>query len=833
MMVRRLVGGRRDQKRVLQLALILYCSFLAFASSFAAAVDAYFSDKSTANVYVAPVVSSISKVAILTFKAPTELIGSSVSDIFVTEMLRARRYTLVERGQIDRVLGETEFALSGLSESAAIEAGKMMGADGVILGTVDEYGTVAHRGKTYPVVGVSIRLIDCTSGRVMWSAGHARRAQSPTDTLSSHARAIVHEMMCGLVQNLKVQRQVAKKHAAAAVTRSAIKTEAPVSRSAQSVIEKTPPPDTPAGFCVSDFGLREVRLSWKKLDDRSLQYRVERTDSPDGLFTVLTTVSAMRGSYVDSGEKRAPLRDATTYYYRLVAIGRDKQESSPSAILESMTAPPPEPPAALQAQAPSARAVRLEWTPPGSEGVVRYIVERADAENRTYAKIGEVIGTSLNEGGTSASPLKDSTVYLYRLRSVNRVGSIGEPSKPVKVSTRPRPAAPQGLAAESSQVRCVPLEWQIHQEEDVTRYDIYRAEAKDEPFDRIASVNGRENTTYCDGGAEPGSLKDAQTYFYRIRAVNGVTAESADSETISAITRAAPPVVENLIAVTGLPRRIELSWSESPDKKVVGYEIDRSEAGGAFLRIARVSGRDTTNYKDAGEETTRFMRSNVIVALKDGMAYAYRIRAFNAADAKSDWIKPVAAMTKVVPVAPTGLKATRGIARTITLTWSANPEEDIAKYAVASSPSPDRNFLVAAHLPAGESTTLTQEDLGNGQTRYYHVKAIDADGLESDWSQTARGETKPIPDPPTNLEAEWTDEGALVRWVAPPQSDIVRYRVFNNRFPGRDELGESDKPEFLIPLREMKQKKVLMVVAVDEDNLESPLSEALTVAPQK
>ena len=71
--------------------------------------DPYFRrTRSDANVYVAPVGSSIEKVAVLPFKAPTELIGSSISDIFVTEMLRAKRYTLVERGQIDRVVSRAE-----------------------------------------------------------------------------------------------------------------------------------------------------------------------------------------------------------------------------------------------------------------------------------------------------------------------------------------------------------------------------------------------------------------------------------------------------------------------------------------------------------------------------------------------------------------------------------------------------------------------------------------------------------------------------------------------------------------------------------------------------
>ena len=93
--------GRNGWTRHMGLAAaIAGCLGIAAAS----AQDAkYFSrTKTDANVYVAPVASSISKVAVLPFKAPTDLIGSSVSDIFVTEMLHARRYTLVERGQIDR-----------------------------------------------------------------------------------------------------------------------------------------------------------------------------------------------------------------------------------------------------------------------------------------------------------------------------------------------------------------------------------------------------------------------------------------------------------------------------------------------------------------------------------------------------------------------------------------------------------------------------------------------------------------------------------------------------------------------------------------------------------
>jgi hypothetical protein len=103
------------------------------------------------------------------------------------------------------VLGETELALAGVSEAKAIEVGNMMGADGVILGTVDEYATVAHRGRTYPSVGISARLIECQTGKILWSVNLARRADDPRTTLAEHGRGVVHEMVAGLYRKLRAR----------------------------------------------------------------------------------------------------------------------------------------------------------------------------------------------------------------------------------------------------------------------------------------------------------------------------------------------------------------------------------------------------------------------------------------------------------------------------------------------------------------------------------------------------------------------------------------------------------------------------------------------------
>ena len=68
------------------------------------------------------------------------------------------------------------------------------------------------------------------------------------------------------------------------------------------------------------------------------------------------------------------------------------------------------------------------------------------------------------------------------------------------------------------------------------------------------------------------------------------------------------------------------------------------------------------------------------------------------------------------------------------------------------SPFPDRNFTETARIPAPRG--LKQENLPPDLTRYYRVKAIDADGLESEWSDVVCGTTNPCP-PRRRAGREW------------------------------------------------------------------------------
>ncbi len=151
---------------------------------------------------MAPGARAAERVAVMPFRAATELIGTSVSDLFVTELMKIGRYELIERGQLANVLGETDVQLSGLTQGQAVQVGRMAGADAVVIGTVSEYENIAQGGRTLPVVGISVRLIDTTTGKVLWSVDHAGRGRGG-ETPAQQARVIVRDIVTALNRQLK------------------------------------------------------------------------------------------------------------------------------------------------------------------------------------------------------------------------------------------------------------------------------------------------------------------------------------------------------------------------------------------------------------------------------------------------------------------------------------------------------------------------------------------------------------------------------------------------------------------------------------------------------
>ncbi len=589
--------------------------------------------------------------------------------------------------------------------------------------------------------------------------------------------------------------------------------------------------DPPAGLSVSDNGLRSAVLSWMPPTDNAYRYRVERAESADGPFTRVEDVPPQRGQYTDGDTSL--LKDSSTYYYRLTAV-LDKSGTlgEASAVVKTTTAPPPVPPLNLQATASGSRAVTLVWTPSASEGVTAYRIARTLlAAPDAFEPAGTVRMPPFIDGGTPATTLRDSTAYRYRVTAVNRVGAESLPSAAAEVVTLPPPIPVRNVIATSQEVRCVPLTWETHPATDIVRYDIYHARVETEPFTKIGSVTGRLNTRFTDGGTNPGNLEDEGTYYYRVRAINAVTAESGDSQTARAITRAVPAEVAQVKAVSDRPREIPLSWALAADEAVVGYEVWRAEAElDDWAQIVRLNSRTTTAFTDRGTIKDGTQLGN----LKDGTEYHYKVIAFNTGNVRSSASDPVTARTKYSPAAPVDLIATTNRAHTIHLAWQSNPEADVNAYLVESSRRPTDGFRRLAIVRAAEGNvqTATELELAPAELRHFRVKALDKEGLESTWSAVASGRAKPLPDAPAELQTQFESGRVRLTWQRPRQADIVSYNVWAKRFLfGWTLIGTCEQAEYIFDRADLAKELTVAVTSIDESKLESEKSAAIKIPP--
>ena len=795
--------------------------------------DKYFTKTdSDANVYVSPFASDIDRVAILPFKAPTELVGTSVSDLFVTEMLRAGRYTLLERSQMAKVLSESELALSGLSAAQAVEVGQMIGADGVIIGTVIEYGTTAYKGHAYPVVSVSVRLIDTKSSQVVWSVDLAVRADSKKTSLSGQARIVVHEMMAGLYKQWQTQKSNPNPRSRTAKKSSgAYKKDPdlyqPVGYSGDPAVA----PEVPRGFSVSDFGLREVILRWESPVDAPYQYQIERATSEGGPFEALDRTSPRKKKFVDRGSRSDPLEDNSAYYYRLLAVSQNGVKSDPTDALESMTAPPPDPPGEVRVNAPSSRCIEVEWEPSESEGVATYRLERAlVTEPVEYQFLTETKRTAYKDGGTSRTDLKDSTVYMYRIQAVNRVKSVGPFSSPADVTTLPLPHAVESVAAESGEVRCVPLSWESHSDLDIISYTIYRCDTQDGEYSELVKLKGSSHNSYLDGRKNPGSLQDDTDYFYVILAKNDVGAESPDSKIIAARTRPAPPAIIGFEGGSDVPREVPLNWEQSDDEKVTGYEIWRLDPDAAdYVKIADISSPETTQYVDRGP---RSRATDSLGRLEDGAEYHYKMKAFNAAYALSDWSREIGLKTKDAPATPALHDPSTTEPHQVTLVWQATPEDDISAYELQSSSDATRRFKTLGSVDAENASTFEfiDDQLNSGTVRYYRLRTIDEASLTSLWSEVVSGQAKPVPDAPEDLAADYGMGTADLTWVAPETEDVVEYRIWKKSgFTKWRAVDTTTDKAYSFTAEALGKKGTFSVTSIDKDDLESDRSTSVSL----
>ena len=90
-------------------------------------------------------------------EAKKDQLGKMISEIFTTSLVDSRAFKIIEREQLNKVIQELELKQSGMVETAA-QAGKLLGANAVITGSVMKIGNILR---------IDARIIDTGTALVI------------------------------------------------------------------------------------------------------------------------------------------------------------------------------------------------------------------------------------------------------------------------------------------------------------------------------------------------------------------------------------------------------------------------------------------------------------------------------------------------------------------------------------------------------------------------------------------------------------------------------------------------------------------------------------------
>lgn len=122
--------------------------------------------------------SYIKKIAILPFNNFSEdkYAGEKVRSALTIDLMSRHVFDVMEQGEVSKVLGMI-FREEGFEEGRAVQmdkemvklVGEKLGVQAVILGSVNDFSN-SRGGLSNNVVSISVRMIDTSSGIILWQA---------------------------------------------------------------------------------------------------------------------------------------------------------------------------------------------------------------------------------------------------------------------------------------------------------------------------------------------------------------------------------------------------------------------------------------------------------------------------------------------------------------------------------------------------------------------------------------------------------------------------------------------------------------------------------------
>lgn len=110
--------------------------------------------------------------------------GRMVSDLLSTELYASTKFDLMESTEmLKRVKGEEDDLEFVMEDVVAQKMGNKLGVDTVIYGSVSEYQYKRGVNQS-PTVGINLKMIDVSSGNVLWASSSSQSGGAFSDAQS-------------------------------------------------------------------------------------------------------------------------------------------------------------------------------------------------------------------------------------------------------------------------------------------------------------------------------------------------------------------------------------------------------------------------------------------------------------------------------------------------------------------------------------------------------------------------------------------------------------------------------------------------------------------------
>lgn len=120
---------------------------------------------------------SIQKVAVMPFEnlSRDQVVAERVRDVFINRLMANGAVYVLPVGEVGRGITKLDLVNpTSPTTEEAVKLGALLKVDAVITGVVREYGEVRSGSAAANIISMSIRIIECGTGKVVWSASSTK-----------------------------------------------------------------------------------------------------------------------------------------------------------------------------------------------------------------------------------------------------------------------------------------------------------------------------------------------------------------------------------------------------------------------------------------------------------------------------------------------------------------------------------------------------------------------------------------------------------------------------------------------------------------------------------